>query len=197
MPLVQLNEPYVTRIDTVKILFEGQADLALAGVQGDQPWLQVVDLKTSGARTERLEEHALYESLNEPYSFEPQNDAEYEMLRNHRLQLTLYSLVFRRQEDRKPTDKRREVRPPALLIASTGRFVQMPENMYEEAENELLDLLQWVANLTANPNGTTEPKRLPMEFIDTCKKCPFFKGDVRMCGPQGMELGINGDLSFQ
>ena len=73
----------------------------------------------------------------------------------------------------------------------------MPENMYEEAEKELLDLLQWVANLTANPNGTTEPKRLPMEFIDTCKKCPFFKGDVRMCGPQGMELGINGDLSFQ
>ena len=197
LPLAQLNEPYVTLIDTVKILFEGQADLALAGVQGDQPWLQVVDLKTSGARTERLEEHALYESLNEPYSFEPQNDAEYEMLRSHRLQLTLYSLVFRRQEDRKPTDKRREVRPPALLIASTGRFVQMPENMYEEAEKELLDLLQWVANLTANPNGTTEPKRLPLEFIDTCKKCPFFKGDVRMCGPQGMELGINGDLSFQ
>ena len=35
----------------------------LAGVDGEQPWLQVVDLKTSGAREEHLENHPLYESL--------------------------------------------------------------------------------------------------------------------------------------
>ena len=196
-PLTQLNQSHVTLIDSVKILFEGQADLALAGVHGKHPWLQVVDLKTSGAREEELENHPLYEKLSEPLSFEPQNDAEHQMLRNHRLQLTLYSLVFRRQEEQKPVEQRREVRPPALLIASTGRLVQMPEKMYKEAEKELLTLLDWMANLAADPNGIDEPKRLPMESIDTCKKCPFFKGDVRMCAPQGMELGVNADLSSQ
>ena len=196
-PLTQLNRLYITLIESVNILFEGQADLVLAGIQDERSWLQVVDLKTSGAREEILESHSLYESLKEPFAFEPQNDTELQMLRNHRLQLTLYSLVFRRQEERKPVDQRREVRPPALLIASTGRFVQMPDKMYEEAEKELGRLLDWMANLTANPNGTDEPKRLPMEFIDTCKKCPFFKGDVRMCGPQGMELGFNADSSSQ
>ena len=119
------------------------------------------------------------------------------MFQNHRLQLTLYSLVFRRQEERKPAEKRREVRPPALLIASTGRFVQMPEKMYEEAEKELLSLFDWMANLAADPNGVDEPKRLPIEAIDTCKKCPFFNGDVRMCAPQGLGLGINSESSSQ
>ena len=119
------------------------------------------------------------------------------MLRNHRLQLTLYSLVFRRQEERKPTHQRREIRPPALLIATTGRYVQMPQKMFDDAEKELMGLLGWMANLAANPNGMREPKRLPMESIDVCKKCPFFKGDVRMCAPEGMELGITAQLSSQ
>ena len=196
-PLTSLKQTYVTRIDSVKILFEGQADLALAGVQGEQPWLQIVDIKTSGGREEKMEEHPLYETLKEPFSLEPQNDSEREMLRNHRLQLTLYSMVFRRQEEGKPVDQQRAVRPPALLIASTGRLVQMPAEMYEEAETELRSLLDWMARLTADPNGIDEPKRLPMEFMDTCKKCPFFKGEVRMCGPQGMNLGFNADLSSQ
>jgi hypothetical protein len=158
---------------------------------------KVVDLKTSGAREEVLENHALYEKIKSPLSFEPQNWSEHQMLRNHRLQLTLYSLVFRRQEERKPSDQRRKIRPPALLIASTGRLVEMPEKMYEEAEKELLNLLDWMANLAADPIGVEEPKRLPLESIDTCKKCPFFKGDVRMCAPQGVQLGINAESSFQ
>ena len=196
-PLTQLEQSFVTIIDSVNILFEGQADLALAGIDGEHPWMQVVDLKTSGAREEVLQNHALYEKLESPLSFEPQNWSEHQMLRDHRLQLTLYSLVFRRQEERKPSDQRREIRPPALLIASTGRLVEMPEKMYEEAEKELLNLLDWMANLAADPIGVEEPKRLPVESIDTCKKCPFFKGDVRMCAPQGMQLGINADSSFQ
>lgn len=196
-PLTQLNQSHLTLINSVKLLFEGQADLVLAGVEGGRSWLQVVDLKTSGARESQLETHPLAESLKEPLSFSPLNDAEHQMLRNHRLQLTLYSLVYRRQEERKPIDQRREIRPPALLIATTGRLVEMPEKLFVEAEKELLNLLDWMAKLTADPNGTVEPKRLPMEFIDTCKKCPFFKGDVRMCGPQGMELGINVEFSSQ
>ena len=163
----------------------------------EQAWLQVIDLKTSGAREEELEHHPLYETLDEPLSFEPQNQAEIQMLRSHRLQLMLYSLVLREQEERKPIEERRDIRPPALLIATTGRLVQMPDKMCKEAEEELMNLLHWMATLTADPNGVDEPKRLPMEAIDTCKKCPFFNGDVRMCAPQGLELGINSDFSSQ
>ena len=65
-PVTQLNQSHITLIDSVNILFEGQADLALAGVEGKVPWLQVVDLKTSGARENALEDHPLYESLTEP-----------------------------------------------------------------------------------------------------------------------------------
>ena len=196
-PLTELDQSFRTVIDVVNVLFEGQADLVVAGCEGQQAWLQVIDLKTTGARKEELELHPLYETLSEPLSFEPQNQAEVQMLRNHRLQLMLYSLVLREQEERKPIEKRREIRPPALLIATTGRLVQMPDKMCKEAEEELIKLLHWMATLTADPNGVDEPKRLPMEAIDTCKKCPFFNGDVRMCAPQGLELGINSDFSSQ
>ena len=196
-PLTELDQSFRTVIDAVNVLFEGQADLVVAGCEDQQAWLQVIDLKTTGAREEELELHPLYETLNEPLSFEPQNQAEVQMVRNHRLQLMLYSLVLREQEERKPIERRREIRPPALLIAATGRLVQMPDKMCKEAEEELMNLLNWMATLTADPNGVDEPKRLPMEAIDTCKKCPFFNGDVRMCAPQGFELGINSDFSSQ
>lgn len=67
----------------------------------------------------------------------------------------------------------------------------MPVEMYEEAQNELSILLEWIARLTANADGVSEPKRLPMDSIDTCKKCPFYKGELRMCGPDGVDLGID------
>ena len=113
-----------------------------------------------------------------------------EMLRNHRLQLTLYSLVFQKQESIKSADERRTIKPPALLISTSGRLVQMPVAMYEEAQNELSMLLHWIAKLTANQDDISEPKRLLMDSIDTCKKCPFYKGELRMCGPEGTDLGI-------
>ena len=63
--------------------------------------------------------------------------------------------------------------------------------MYEDAQNELSTLLEWIATLTANRDGVSEPKRLPIDSIDTCKKCPFYKGELRMCGPDGLDLGID------
>ena len=113
------------------------------------------------------------------------------MLRNHRLQLTLYSMVFQKQESFKPKDERRSIKPPALLISTSGRLVEMPLEMFEEAQSELSGLLEWIALLTANQNDVSEPKRLPMDSIDICKKCPFYKGELRMCGPEGTDLGIN------
>jgi hypothetical protein len=99
-------------------------------------------------------------------------------------------MVFQKQESLKPDGECRKIKPPALLISTSGRLVEMPTEMYEEAQIELSMLLEWIARLTANQNDVSEPKRLPMESIDTCKKCPFYKGELRMCGPEGTELGI-------
>jgi hypothetical protein len=189
-PTGGLSQSTITQIRNVAITFEGQADIVLAGCESDEKWLQVADLKTSGSRTVDLSQHRLQKGIEDWDSSSPQNDEEVEMLRNHRLQLTLYSMVFQKQESLKPDDERRKIKPPALLISTSGRLVEMPAEMYEEAQNELSMLLEWIARLTANQNDVSEPKRLPMESIDTCKKCPFYKGELRMCGPEGTELGI-------
>jgi hypothetical protein len=189
-PTLGLSQSTITQIRNVAITFEGQADIVLAGCESDEKWLQVADLKTSGSRTVDLSQHRLQKGIEDWDSSSPQNDEEVEMLRNHRLQLTLYSMVFQKQESLKPDDERRKIKPPALLISTSGRLVEMPAEMYEEAQNELSMLLEWIARLTANQNDVSEPKRLPMESIDTCKKCPFYKGELRMCGPEGTELGI-------
>ena len=189
-PTLGLSQSTITQIRNVTITFEGQADIVLAGCESDEKWLQVADLKTSGSRTVDLSQHRLQKGIEDWDSSSPQNDEEVEMLRNHRLQLTLYSMVFQKQESLKPDDERRKIKPPALLISTSGRLVEMPAEMYEEAQNELSMLLEWIARLTANQNDVSEPKRLPMESIDTCKKCPFYKGELRMCGPEGTELGI-------
>ena len=99
-------------------------------------------------------------------------------------------MVFQKQESLKSDAERRSIKPPALLISTSGRLVEMPVEMYEEAQIELSILLEWIARLTANQNEISEPKRLPMDAIDICKKCPFYKGELRMCGPEGTDLGI-------
>ena len=190
-PTSGLSQSIITQIQNVDITFEGQADIVLAGCEADQKWLQVVDLKTSGSRTGDLSKHRLQKEIEDWDSYSPQNAEEIEMLRNHRLQLTLYSMVFQKQESFKPKDERRSIKPPALLISTSGRLVEMPLEMFEEAQSELSGLLEWIALLTANQNDVSEPKRLPMDSIDICKKCPFYKGELRMCGPEGTDLGIN------
>jgi len=190
-PTSGLSQSIVTQIENVEITFEGQADIVLAGSEKNDKWLQVVDLKTSGSRTDVLSDHNLQKEIEDWDSSSPQNDEEVEMLRNHRLQLTLYSMVFQKQESFKSEDVRRRIKPPALLISTSGRLVEMPLKMYEEAQTELSSLLEWIAALTANENVVSEPKRLPIDSIDICKKCPFYKGELRMCGPEGIDLGIN------
>ncbi len=190
-PALGLSQSIITQIKNVEITFEGQADIVLAGCEKDVKWLQVADLKTSGSRADDLSSHRLQKGIENWDSLSPQNDEEMAMLRNHRLQLTLYSMVFQKQESLKSDAERRSIKPPALLISTSGRLVEMPVEMYEEAQKELSMLLQWIGRLTANQNDISEPKRLPMDSIDICKKCPFYKGELRMCGPEGTDLGIN------
>ncbi|MDG1552741.1 MAG: hypothetical protein P8Q87_04360 [Candidatus Poseidonia sp.] len=118
----------------------------------------------------------------------PQSEAETEILYEHRLQLTLYSVALEAIEQLKPEGERRRILPPALLLGANGRIVQMTVEEFAVAKADLEQHLHWrtMMHLT---NGIDEPERLDSDST-VCTGCPYYKGDVRRCGPKGEVLGF-------
>ena len=119
----------------------------------------------------------------------PSTLEERSILDEHRLQLTLYSLALEVLEQQKPVGERRRILPPALLIGASGRMVQLTQTEYESATSTLADHLEWMAQLSATPGALDEPPRLPEEKSQVCSQCPFARGQIRLCGPEGSTLG--------
>ena len=65
------------------------------------------------------------------------NQAEYDLLMAHSLQLALYHSVLEKIERNKPENKRREVVLPGLLVGVTGRLLIYPEEMFNDARSRL------------------------------------------------------------
>ena len=174
--------------------FSGRADLVLAMVsEGGEGALQVVDLKTRGCLQKFNEQdhragHALQKNLPETTSTQPIGDEEIELLHEHRLQLTLYSMALEAMENKKPAAQRRRVLPPALLLGANGRIVQLSDQQFESAKNDLLEHLQWRSAVHLNPS-LPEPPRLAAGS-ELCRTCPFYRGDLRRCAPEGEPLGF-------
>ena len=184
-------------VDHVDVVFDGRADLVLALRDHDgKGCLQVVDLKTKGCRDVFNPENPIAGSrlqtfegdILEPF---PSTSAERAILDEHRLQLTLYSVALEAIEQQKPESERRRVLPPSLLIGASGRMVQLTDAEYAEAKTTLSTHLHWMAQLAAIPDALEEPPRLPAESADICSQCPFSRGEIRLCGPEGTPLGLN------
>ena len=182
-------------VDHVDVVFDGRADLVLALRDGEgKGCLQVVDLKTKGCRDQFNPDNPnsgspLQKFKGDPLSPFPASYAERALLDEHRLQLTLYSLALEVIEQQKPEHERRRVLPPSLLIGASGRMVQLSVEEFTEAKITLSEHLNWMAQLTATPDALEEPARLPAESTDICSQCPFSRGEIRLCGPEGVELG--------
>jgi ATP-dependent exoDNAse (exonuclease V) beta subunit len=184
-------------VERVDMNFNGRADLVLAlADENGQGCLQVVDLKTKGCMAPfnpdlREKGHALQEVGPETTNPFPETDAEAEILYEHRLQLTLYSVALEAIEQLKPKEEQRRVLPPALLLGANGRIVQMTEEEFLAAKADLEQHLHWrtMMHLT---NGSEEPERLESGST-VCQGCPYYKGDVRRCGPKGEQLGFIDD----
>ena len=178
----------------VNMDFSGRADLVLALVNASgEGALQVVDLKTRGCLKTFNEKnpkkgHVLQRIGPDNLDVAPQSDEETQLLHEHRLQLTLYSLALQAIEDRKPEDERRTVLPPALLLGANGRLVQLTQSEYDDAIDDLRAHLMWRSAVHLNPL-MEEPERLPSGSA-SCRTCPFFRGDLRRCAPQGEPLGF-------
>jgi ATP-dependent exoDNAse (exonuclease V) beta subunit len=182
------------QIAGVNMDFSGRADLVLALVnEQGQGALQVVDLKTRGCLAAFNPEtpslgHPLQHIGPETTSPLPQSQAEHDILHEHRLQLTLYSIALEAMEARRPKDEQRLVLPPALLLGANGRMVQLTNDEFLQAKSDLNQHLAWRSAVHLNPD-LEEPPRLP-SGSEHCRSCPFYRGDLRRCGPEGEPLGF-------
>ena len=183
-------------VDHVDVVFDGRADLVLALRDHEgKGCLQVVDLKTKGCRDIFNPENPSAGSRLQTFEGDilapfPSTSAERAILDEHRLQLTLYSVALEAIEQQKPESERRRVLPPSLLIGASGRMVQLTDGEYAEAKTTLSAHLHWMAQLAAIPDALEEPPRLPAESADICSQCPFSRGEIRLCGPEGTPLGL-------
>ena len=172
---------------------EGRMDLVLA-VQDDEvgPSLQVVDLKTTGClepyRPEDVTKGHPLQDLS-GIGDDGRTQAEREELEHYALQLTLYSMALEAQENVREEGQRRHVLPPALLLAASGRIVEMTAEEYASHRIEAERLMRWKAHLSVDPESIPEPSRLAPSEAEPCRKCPFHRGGIRLCGPLGAELG--------
>ena len=196
--LVSPSEQSGAQVDGVNMEFNGRADLVLALVNEDgQGALQVVDLKTKGC-LEKFNEadpakgHPLQQQPPTNLSVKPATPQEQALLDEHRLQLTLYAMALEAIEQRKPDHLQRVVLPPSLLLGANGRVIQLTGDEYKQAKTALRNHLKWRSAVHLNPH-LEEPARLP-EGSTTCGLCPFYRGDIRRCGPVGEPLGMR-DLS--
>ena len=88
----------------------------------------------------------------------------------------------------KPEELRRIILPPAILVGASGRSIELTLDEYKQAKTDLKNHLLWMAELSAEPTSLQEPGRI--EGLDNaiCKKCPFYRGDVKLCGPKHLSI---------
>ena len=164
----------MAKVANVEIIFEGRADLVMAySDEVGNGYLQVVDMKTTGCLygfNSNNPEHgtALQQFRGGLHDIHPSNSAEHEIIDKYKYQLTLYSKALEAIESEKPIDERRTVLPPAILIAASGRTVEMAEEYYQQTKDELDEQLVWIGQLAANPQSIDEPDRMTMEHAMVC-----------------------------
>lgn len=181
-------------VEEVTFDFAGIADLVLAThVEADPAngRIRAIDLKTTDARM--LHRGALT-ALTDVDADAPRTTAEAELLEHYRMQLALYTRALIDTEGKR--DKPREVMPPAILVATTGRLIEMTPEESDAAQQELEELLADLARLAIRGADDAEQfPRLEGEAAEACKTCPFALGDIRICAPAGEPLGAVSDLS--
>ena len=155
--------------------------------------MQVVDLKTTGCRADFNSQDPnsgspLQIVEGDLLNRYPQTDAERQILHEHRLQLALYSMALEAVESDKPENLRRQILPPAILVGASGRSIELTAEEYSDAKADLESHLRWMSELFAEDNTLEEPDRLEGFDNPTCKKCPFFIGDVKLCGPKHISI---------
>ena len=104
----------------------------------------------------------------------PACEEEGEILRKHRLQMALYHQALEESEsDRSKAGlPKREVIPPAILVGITGRLVEYPQALLDEAKEDLMETLSRTARMSlASDFPISEIEKFQRTPNQECKRC--------------------------
>ena len=191
------GEQVIQQISSLTFEFDGIADLVLCQTDGNsQNTIRAIDLKTVGCLSILNPPDDVSGTIFEvPKDVDDETDrtpAELELLSHYRMQLYLYHLCLVRQEAMRGAQGLpvREVQRPAILVAATGRLISWTKEEFEGIATEFDELLHSLA-LVEVEKKTDEScfPRLSGSKADNCKTCPFYRGSIRLCAPEGIALG--------
>jgi ATP-dependent exoDNAse (exonuclease V) beta subunit len=192
------KQEIVEEIESLTFELDGIADLVLCQTDGkSRNTIRAIDLKTTGAMSilnpPQKTEGTIYEIPSNPDDEIIRTDAEVELLNHYRIQLYLYHLCLVRQERMRAESGigEREVLRPAILVATTGRLISWTEEEFAVIEEEFNQLIKQLAEVEIELRGDESNfPRMPIENKDICDKCPYFQGNIKLCAPQGIALGM-------
>jgi hypothetical protein len=162
-------------IDSTTIDMSGVIDLVLctSNVNG-KPTIRAIDLKTTDAHCLLDESQSgLLEALGDETTG-PSCEGEEEILRKHRLQMALYHQALEESESDRSSEglPSRQVLPPAILIGVTGRLVEYPQALLEEAKADLIETLSRTARMSlASDFPISEIEKFQRAPNQGCKIC--------------------------
>ncbi len=67
--------------------------------------------------------------------------------------------------------------------------MEMTRTELDVAMSDASSLMRWMVHLSLDAEALEEPAHLPAEAASTCAGCPYYRGTVRLCGPEGEALG--------
>ena len=171
------GEEVLITIDSSTIDMSGVIDLVLCeSNEKGPPTIRAIDLKTTDAHSLLDQSQSgLLEALGDE-SIGPSCDAEAILLHKHRLQMALYHLALEESESDRLKAKlpQREVLLPAILVGLTGRLVEYPKKLIEEAKEDLMETLSRTARMSlASDFPISEIEKYHKGPNQRCKNCSF------------------------
>ena len=161
--------------DSTTMDMSGVIDLVLctSNVNG-KPTIRAIDLKTTDAHCLLDESQSrLLEALGHE-TIGPSCEGEEELLRKHRLQMALYHKALEESESDRSSEglPSRQVLPPAILVGITGRLVEYPQELLEEAKADLIETLSRTARMSlASDFPISEIEKFQRASNQGCKTC--------------------------
>jgi len=162
-------------IDSTTMDMSGVIDLVLctSNVNG-KPTIRAIDLKTTDAHCLLDESQSgLLEALGDETTG-PACEREEQLLRKHRLQMALYHKALEESESDRSREglPSRQVLPPAILVGVTGRLVEYPQALLEEAKSDLIETLSRTARMSlASDFPISEIEKFQGAPNQGCKTC--------------------------
>ena len=80
------------------------------------------------------------------------------------------------------------VQTPHISAKSLYPFYHSDIQKLQQARLE--DLLRWMASSSLSDEVPDDVERLPESKSSICERCPYHLGDIRLCGPEGEQLGV-------